>query len=242
MPHEKMNTRQLASYLGISLKKVTRLAAREKIPCRKIANGKFIFRKYEIDHWIWQQMHDFDLDRVADIEKGVISHHGMDDEVPIICPLLDERCTALPLDARTAPSVLKKLVRMAVDCGFAYDVEQLYARLRCREEIASTAILPGVAFPHPGEPMPNGLARSFVGVGLVPCGVPFGSRDGGQTKLFFLICCKEERTHLHVLARLVRILNEQGGTPDLIEAKDTESFLEIIAHREMTLISRATGR
>jgi mannitol/fructose-specific phosphotransferase system IIA component (Ntr-type) len=32
--------------------------------------------------------------------------------------------------------------------------------------------------------------------------VPFGAADGGETRLFFLVCCQEDRLHLHLLARL----------------------------------------
>ncbi len=241
MPHEKMDERQLASYLGMGLREITRLASREKIPCRRIGHKHYVFRKGEIDHWVWQRMHDFDLDRLADIERGVVSHHGMEENIPIVCPLLDERYMAIPLAARTAPAVLKRLVCLVADAGLVHDREYLYDQLRGRELDGSTAILSGVAFPHPGRTMPYLLDRSFIAVGLTPSGIPFGSRDGKQTRLFFLICCKEERTHLHVLARLVRIIEGMGGAGPLLEVGDPEECAELIAHREMELICRSAG-
>jgi mannitol/fructose-specific phosphotransferase system IIA component (Ntr-type) len=61
---------------------------------------------------------------------------------------------------------------------------------------------------------------SFLAFGRTPAAVPFGASDGGLTDLFFLICCQDDRIHLHVLARLclmatrTRLLEALRAAPD----------------------------
>lgn len=117
MPHEKMNAQQIASYLGMSLKEVIRLASREKMPCRKLGDMRYLFRKSEVDHWVWERLHSFDISQIEDIEQGVIDHHGMDGSVPLVCPLLNESCVRIPLEARTAPAVIKRLASISFEAG-----------------------------------------------------------------------------------------------------------------------------
>ena len=97
-----------------------------------------------------------------------------------------------------------------------------------------------VAFPHPRHPLPYDIAESFVVVGLTPSGIPYGSENGSLTRLFFLLCCKDERTHLHVLARLARMLHDESVIDDMIHADDVEHLGELIAAAEKTAVAQLT--
>ena len=238
MPAEKMDERQLAAYLGMDLEVILRMASRGGIPCRKLDYRRYLFRRSEIDHWVWEQLHNFDRGTLRGIEEGVSSHQDIDSTSPIICPLVDEGCIAVPFDARTSPAVLKGLVNMADRRDLVYDADALLEALRGRESICSTSILPGVAFPHPRNPLPYDIARSFIAVGLTPSGVPFGAQDGTLTRAFFLICCKDENTHLHVLARLVRMLDGQDRVKSLLACGDPVELEDLLAHWEMEIIMR----
>ena len=238
MPKEKMTEKQLAVYLGMDLEIIIRLASRGGIPCRKVDYRKYIFRRMEVDHWVWDQLHSFDRSALKNIEAGVISHNDLDSASPIVCPLIDEECIVVPFEARTAPAVMQGLVD-AADChGVVYDRDGLLDALRGRESLCSTSILPGVAFPHPRTPQPYSIAQSFIAVGITPSGVPFGAPDGSLTRIFFLICCKDENTHLHVLARLVRMLDRPDHVSDMISCQDATSVEDLLAHWEMGIIMR----
>ena len=63
-----MDEHQVAAYLAMGLRKVLKLASRGKIPCRKVGERKYRFRKCEVDHWVWEQMHNFDRKELAEIE------------------------------------------------------------------------------------------------------------------------------------------------------------------------------
>ena len=231
MPHEQMNEKQLADYLHLNVREIAKLAARGKIPCRK-TGGSFLFRKGEIDHWVEQQMHEMGVDRLAGIERGVSRHHGFDYENLLVSPLIPDKGLAVPLGAKTRESAIRAMVNLADKAGLVYDRDDLMGEIRAREELCTTAIIPGVALPHPRHPLPYDIAESFVVVGLTPSGIPYASTDGSLTRLFFLICCKDERTHLHVLARVARMLSDGPTRQQIMEVETPDELLSILVQRE----------
>lgn len=237
MPGEVMNEQQVAAYLHLDVREVIKLASRGQIPCRKVAGG-FHFRKGQLDHWVESQMSRLGKDRLAKIEKGVSAHHGFDHNSPVVWPLIPPEGLAVPLAARTSEGVLRDLVDLAERAGLVYARHELLQEIRRREELCSTAVAPGVALPHPRYPLPYDIAASFVVAGLSPGGIPFGAEHGGLTRLFFLICCKDDRTHLHVLARLGRMLHDRSSIDRLLAAADADQLRQTILDLEQAALGR----
>ena len=223
MPFEQMDQQQVAAYLKMDMRQVVKLSSRGQIPCRKVG-GKFIFLKAEVDHWVEEQMPDLDKTRLAEIEEGVSEHHGYDVDSLRICSMIPDEGIAVPLGAKTREATIRRLVDVADAAGVVYVRDELLDAIRARENLCSTALGPGVAMPHPRHPLPYDIARSFVVVGMTPNGIPFGAEDGSLTRLFFLICCKDESTHLHVLARLCRMLHGREAIDSLLDCDDAEGL------------------
>lgn len=239
MPHEQMDAQKIAAYLHMDIREVNKLAARGQIPCRKVG-GNFVFRKGQVDHWVEAQMHEMHVDRLARIEKGVSKHHGFEDELwnkPLVYPLIPDKGLAVPFKARTRDSAIRALVKLADSVGMVYAPDELRDEIRKREELCATALIPGVALPHPRHPVPYDIAESFVVVGLTPSGIPYGAPDGSLTRLFFLICCKDERTHLHVLARLARML-QQGPLDEMLHCDSPTLLRELLVRCENDALSK----
>ncbi|MCY2932403.1 MAG: PTS sugar transporter subunit IIA [Planctomycetota bacterium] len=231
MPHEQMDEQQVAAYLHMDLRDLRKLASRGQIPCRKVA-GAFRFAKGEVDHWVEAQMHELGPERLAGITRGVSNHHGIDHEELLVCPLVPPHGLAVPLEARTRQSVLRGLIEVAERDSLVYNRPELLEEVQKREELCSTALAPGLALPHPRHPLPYDISESFVVVGVTSSGIAFGAEDGSLTRLFFLICCKDERTHLHVLARLALMLHEPEAIAELIAAGSGQELRELLALRE----------
>lgn len=238
MPNEQMDEQQVAVYLSMDVREIVKRAGRGQIPCRKLGDRKFQFRRAEVDHWVWEQMHNFNRHELAGIERGVSEHHGVDSDEPIVCPLIPDAGLAVPLEAKTRAAALRALVDHADAAELVYNREDLLGELQGREQLCSTALLPGVAFPHPRHPLPYDIAASFIIVGLTAAGVPFGSEDGSLTRLFFLVCGKDDRTHLHVLARLVRMLDDHGVVEHMTSRETPDQLAEALAHCEMEVLNR----
>jgi PTS system fructose-specific IIC component len=87
--------------------------------------------------------------------------------------------------------------------------EILLAKLMEREALSSTGIGGSVAIPHAsGESVDD----MIVAVGQSPEGVEYDSLDGQPAKVIFLIVGSERapRTHLQMLAMIVRICKDAG--------------------------------
>ena len=238
MPHEQMNERQVAAYVHLDLREVVKLASRGGIPCRKAA-GSYVFRKSDVDHWIESHMHTLNKDRLAGIERGVIAHHGLDtdpSDEPFICRMIPRGALAVPLNARTKDATLRALVELANQAELIYAKDDLLRGIREREQLCSTALWPGVALPHPRHPLPYDIAASFVVAGVTAGGIPYGCPNGSLTRLFFLICCKDDKTHLHVLARLAQMLHNQSDIDRLMDVESAEQFYDILLQLEEAIL------
>ncbi len=241
MPRELMNEQQVARYLHMDLREVLKLASREQLPGRKV-RGNWQFMKIEIDHWVEGQMHTLDRRRLAGIERGVSEHHGFEWERLVVCPLVPKHGgLAVPLAARTQAKVVPALVDLAKEAGLIWNRDDLMREILQREELCSTAVAPGVALPHPRHPVPYDIAESFVVAGLSPGGVPYGAPTGGLTRLFFLICCKDDRTHLHVLARLGQLLHNDAAVQEFLDADDADELRNVLFARERELVADQAG-
>ena len=240
MPHEQMNASQVAAYLAMDLREVIKLASRGQIPCTKVGGDKapkdrFRFIKSEIDHWIETQMHTLNRERLASIAKSVSDHHGLDSEGMLLCSHIPADGLDVPMHARTREATIRELVDVADRAGMVYLRDELVEEVRERENVCSTALIPGVAIPHPRHPVEYDIVESFVVVGLTHSGIPFGAPDGSLTRLFFLVCCKDDRTHLHLLARLAQMLHSPGVMDDLMAADSPDELMGILRKCEKAI-------
>lgn len=237
MPHEQLNSKQVANYLHMDRREVEKLASRGKLPARKVG-GEFRFIKSELDHWVELQMHKLSQESFEKIEKGVASHHGLNHREFSLCEMIPPGGIVVPLGAKTKQAVIRRLVDVADQQGIVYDRDFLIQEVTCREELCSTALMAGAAIPHPRSPLEYDIERSFVVVGLTSSGIPFGAEDGTLTRLFFLICCKDERTHLHVLSRLARLLHAPGALELMLDVQNSNELIEILTQTEQAVLEK----
>jgi len=230
-----MTEPQVSAYLQMDARELRKLASRGLIPCRKIG-GQFLFTKGKVDHWVFERMGSYCTAKLKNLEQGVSQHHGYDHNELTICPLIPQNGVAVPLGARTRDAVIRRLVDIADSAGMVYGKDALLDEIRKREQMCSTALFPNVAMPHPRTPLPYDIADSFLVIGVTANGIPYGAEDGSLTRLFFLIVCKDDATHLHVLARLARLLLLPGAVDELIASESPEELIEYLQKHEPSLI------
>ena len=140
------------------------------------------------------------------------------------------------MPARTKASVLRELVKLADRTRLLHDGKKLLEAVEQREALCSTALPCGVAIPHPRQPMPYVSAEPLICVARLPRGIGFGAPDGELTRVFFLICCHTDRYHLHVLARVMRLLDEQT-IERILHADTREELLEVLMEKEKRVVA-----
>lgn len=230
MGSDMMDVEQLAAYLQRDVREVGKLASRGNLPGHKVG-GQWRFARAEINRWIETQIPNYSTQELTDLE-------GRGDNGPLLATYLSESSIAVPLRASTKASTLKELVTLAEQSWQVYDVEGLLEAIRAREELASTAMANGVAILHPRRPLPAALGESVLAYGrTISSGIPFGAEGGGLTDIFFLVACRDDRTHLSVLARLTRLLQQSGFLDDLRAANSPAETYEKIMAAEQGLLS-----
>jgi PTS system nitrogen regulatory IIA component len=233
MSQEMMDVDQLAVYLQRDAREVQKWASRGYLPSHKVS-GQYRFHPTEINQWLETQMHAYTEQELSRLEQGA---GGQDrDQEALITTMLTEATIAVPLPASTRASVLRELVKVAEQSWQVYDAEAVLEAIRQREDMGTTALGSGVAIPHPRRPLPNALGDSVIAFGRTVNAIPFGAPHGGLTDLFFLVCCRDDRTHLRVLARLSRLLLRAGFVEELRQAQTPAEALRVIETAEQDLL------
>jgi len=210
MSHEWLTIEDLAKELGRDRREVEKLANRGRVPGRKVS-GAWQFHPTEVRHWLETQMHAFSEEQLAQVEESQRSTE-VDVDVPV-GSLLSVETVQVPLEARTKRSVLECLVEVAGRTWQLWEPATVLKAVQERETVLSTGLAGGVAIPHPRNPLPDVLGQSLIAFGRTLSGIPFGAPQRGLSDLFFLVLCRDSRTHLKVLARLGRLLQ----TPDFLD-------------------------
>jgi mannitol/fructose-specific phosphotransferase system IIA component (Ntr-type) len=123
--------------------------------------------------------------------------------------------------------VLRAFAARLAEFGIVRDEEELFQRLREREQLSSTGIGAGIAIPHCKM---AGLRQAVLAVGLAPRGVEFGAADGQPVRLFFLAVSPEAAPaeHLRVLAAISRWIKTGRHAERILEMHDPREIYRFL--------------
>ena len=237
MSHSNLNLQQLSQYLHLSDAQVRKLVDKGEIPSRRVG-GELVFSKDDVHRWWEQRIGISDDEELVQVEKTLKKRdsHGTSGDGFSLASLIPEGAVAFPLSAKTKDSVIRSMVQLGASTGLIWDTDTMVEAVKNREEMLSTALDNGVALLHPRRPMPHILGDTFLALGVVPNGIPFGGASG-WTDIFFLICSMEDPIHLRILARLSRILTYPDFLSRLRESSDEFEVRELILKTEGAISS-----
>jgi nitrogen PTS system EIIA component len=233
MDNETMDLEQLASYLQRDVREVSKMASRGYLPGQKVG-GQWRFTPAEINYWIETQLPTYSAEELEKLETG--TNQGQTESQPLVTALLSESTMAVPLAATTKASVLKELVKLAEQSWDVYDADALLEAVKQREELGSTAFSTGVAIPHPRRPSPTMLGEPVIAFARTYSPLPFGAPHGALSDLFFLVCSRDQRIHLKVLARISRMMLMPGLIDELREADTVAEAFHVLERAETELL------
>jgi PTS system nitrogen regulatory IIA component len=232
-----MNIQEVAKLLGSDVRRVERMAQRGEIPCQKVG-GQFRFNRAEITDWLQRTMGGMSHDNLAEVDAGITTQRQAEQDETIITPLLKPEAVTTNLGSRTKNSTLRELAALAGKTGLVLDPRALVDAVIQREELCSTAIEGGIAIPHPRRPLPEALTEPILVVARTSQGIVFGAPDGRLTTLFFLTASQDDRHHLHILARLCRMLHDEKFVAELEAAETPEEMIDLMKAREQQVLSQ----
>jgi PTS system nitrogen regulatory IIA component len=148
-----------------------------------------------------------------------------------IATFLERNDVTVAVPAGSKKEVLSALVDLIISNHPKLERGALLQILLKREELRSTAIEQGVAFPHGRVP---GLDHLLACFGRCRQGVDFDSFDGEPTFFFFVLLIPEQAQgdHLKALARLNRLFQDREFRRRLMEAKDADSVFAAIMNED----------
>jgi PTS system nitrogen regulatory IIA component len=241
MPFRLLDLDGVANYLHLTPADIEQRVKNREIPFEK-RGDRVVFRKREIDAWASQRILGLSGQQLAVYhQKSTRQTRKILTQETILPELLRSGAIASAMTSKTKASVLRDLVALAEKTGNLSDPKTLLASLEAREELCSTAVPGGFALPHPQSHEPYLFETSFIVVGRPVQEIHFGAPDGQPTHLFFLICCQNDRLHLHTLARLcliamkTKLLDQLRATPDAETMRNAiiAAEQEILADRKI---------
>ncbi len=238
MPYRTFNLTEVCTYLHLAQPDVEALTRRQEIPFEN-KGGRLVFRKKDVDAWASQRILGFSNKHLTAYHKvSSAKTHDLSKQHTIIAELVKTEYIQPALGSRTKPSLLRDMVALAGQTGLVTDPDELLQSLLERERLCSTALPEGIALLHPRHHEPYMFDDSFIVLGRAAHPLPFGAPDGNTTDLFFLICCQDDRIHLHVLARLCLMCQDTTVLQETRTASDAAAIMDCLVRSENKAITR----
>ncbi|MEE9441548.1 MAG: PTS sugar transporter subunit IIA [candidate division Zixibacteria bacterium] len=139
----------------------------------------------------------------------------------------DENLITFDLKSTDKNTVIEELVDLASASTLVKDRDQLLADIYHREQMVTTGIGYGVAFPHAKTKATKGIVIAY---GRHNGGIDFKAMDKKPVHVFFLIAAPEDAigAHLNVMARLSYIMKSEDNRQKLMNVNSPGELLAIL--------------
>jgi len=143
----------------------------------------------------------------------------------------DETLVKFNLKSATKDDLIEELVDLVATSNMVKDRDQLLTDVRERENLVTTGVGYGVAFPRAKTKSVKGIVIAF---GRSKQGVDFDAMDHKPVHLFFLIAAPEDAigAHLNVMARLSFLMKSEKNRQKLLEANSPGDVLALMDNVE----------
>lgn len=154
------------------------------------------------------------------------------------------RAGVIELDLRAATSsmaITNLAAAIAERAGRPEDAGRFAKAALDREEISSTGVGQGVAFPHAEVP---GLPGPLLALGRSVPGLDFDAPDGEKVKIVFLLLMppKEFELELRLLSGMARLLTQDPVRRGLLEAENAEAVMATLEAAERAMSAPVSTR
>jgi len=229
MDTEIMTLKEVADYLRLSEKTVSRMAQEGRIPAQKLAR-QWRFQRSSIESWI--------ANRAAtpvDQQELPPEATGLPQPLTVANVITPGRIN-LNLAAPDKDGVLRELCALVLDPREERLSAMLLQALKSREDLCPTCVTDGVAIPHARNALVGVVDVPVLAYGRHNQGIDFGALDGKPVYHFFLLCAPNVRQHLQLLSRLARLVNNADFRAKLLAAKSPDDIIALIRETEPRLV------
>ena len=198
----RMNLRvkDIAKLLNVSDKTIYRMIKDETIPCFRVG-GQWRFDRREISSWVedTREFHYLASRRSAPADEEIIS----------LIDLLKRGGIYYDVAGDTKEAAIMSCLGSIKTAIPEIDTERLFGAIMERENLCSTAVGNGIAFPHPRPFKEFTASLSSIALCRLMRPIPFGALDNENVDTFFYIFPKSEKRFLRIQAKLSRLLKDE---------------------------------
>jgi PTS system nitrogen regulatory IIA component len=191
----KLNIREAAQFLKVSVQTIYRLIHRENLPA-SLSGDLFQFNRVELEEWSRQH------------GSALASDTHTPSERPSLRRALRHGGIHYDLQASDRDSALRALAALP-GSRVALDEDTLFEVLRAREELAPTTVGDGFAIPHPRDPGVSRGELEFVHICCFEEPVQFGALDSQPVHTALLLLSQSVESHLQLLALVSLVLRDE---------------------------------
>jgi len=150
--------------------------------------------------------------------------------------VLNESLIKIPLSNFEKQGIIEELIDVMDHAHKIQERAKVLQAVLEREQMMSTGIGNGVAIPHGKS---QGVEELIVALGISSQEVSFDSLDGKPVRIVFLLVGPEKAssTHIKMLSRISRLLNQSAFRQKLINAQSAADVMTIITQEEKSLES-----
>jgi len=234
MESEIMTLQEVAEYLKLSEKTVSRMAQEGRIPAQKLAR-QWRFQRNLINLWMADpKAVPADQQQLPPEATGLPRQErtGVTPAPLTVADAIDPARISLGLAAPDKDGVLRELCALVLDPREERLFETLLQALKAREDLCPTCVTEGVAIPHARNALIGLVDHPVLAYGRHNKGVEFGALDGKPVHHFFLLCAPNVRQHLQLLSRLSRLVNNAEFRARLMSAQQPDDVVALIREVE----------
>jgi fructose-specific phosphotransferase system IIA component len=150
-----------------------------------------------------------------------------------ISELLKEKYILTSFKSDIKEEIINEMIDLFKDDERVTNLEEIRKCVLDREKIMSTGVGKGFAIPHGKSNSVNDIIAAF-GKSAQP--IEYNALDGKPVQLIFLMVGQEKLvgSHIKVLSRISRIMNNDDFRAKLLEAKSKEEILNAFENEEKT--------
>ena len=222
----QLSVKDTAKILNISEKTIYRWIKKQLIPVYRI-NEQYRFNRSELLDWATSRRIQISPEIFQETEQSNIP-------LPSLSDALKVGGIFYRIGGKDKPSVLHSIVD-TLNLPEDVDREFLYQVLMARETLGSTGIGNGIAIPHVRNPVVLHVSKPSMALSFLDHPIDFGAIDGQPVSTLFTLISPTVRSHLHMLSRLVFVLQNQDFSQALSRQASREDLMEALAHAEITI-------
>lgn len=213
-----LKLKDLAILLDVPESAIRHLIDDKKIPFYKIKN-QYLFNKTEINEWILQNK-IIVSDRILNLKLTT---------KPVqITKLIHNGGIHFNIKGNKVKDVIKNAIN-AIPVPADISKKTIIDSLLEREEMMTTAVGHGIAFPHPRNPIIADVEMESIALCRLEHPVDFHALDGTAVHTLFVIISSNSKRHLEILSKISYVCQQQEFIALLESKASKDSILDLIA-------------